>query len=277
MEVNIIKAIQSISSPFFDSFFEGVTILGEQLAYIVVFSILYWCWNKKEAAKLILVFLLSAIVNNGLKGIIMRERPIGYEGIFSIREHTATGSSFPSGHTQSTATFFYYIAYMLKKPWVTVISVIMICLVAFSRMYLGLHWLSDVIGSILVAIFMVRVGLMIFKTFDIKKLFIVLILVNIITILVVTEDLIVATAIITGAIIGLVIEHKYIDFSNKTAKFATQLVKVIFGLLIVMLIKEGVKLFTPDTYLFDYIRYMIIGLWVSAGAPYFFKKFSIFN
>ncbi|XMB86793.1 phosphatase PAP2 family protein [Mycoplasmatota bacterium WC44] len=271
MEVEIIKAIQRVSNPFFNHFFEVITMFGEELIYIVIFAIAYWCWDKREATKLILVFLLSAIVNGGLKSIIMRERPIGYDGVITLREHTATGSSFPSGHTQGATTFFYYVANKFKKTWVTVSSWIMIFLVALSRLYLGLHWISDVIAAVIVAIAMVHFGLMLFAKVTTKKLISVLVIVNILLTVFWNEIYVLNTAIITGAVVGILIERKYINFDTRS-KVVTQIIKTILGLSVALVIKEGTKLVVPDTLMFDYIRYILMGLWVSAGAPLVFKK-----
>ena len=270
MEVQVIKWIQSFRSDFLDSFFEGVTMFGEELVYIVIFSILYWCFDKREAIKIILIFLISVLINGVLKETFMRERPIGVEGIFSLREHTAEGYAFPSGHTQSAATFFYYIAYKLKNKWVTLGSTIMIVLVATSRLYLGVHWLTDVLGGIVLAIIIVRVGLVVFEEISDRKLLITLVLSNVLYLFFANDGLTVITAIITGAVIGMLLEQRFVNFERTATK--ASILRVLIGLLVVMLLKEGVKVILPETMFFDYIRYTLIGLWVAVGAPFTFLK-----
>ncbi len=270
MEIGIIKMIQSLRSSFFDSFFEAVTMLGEEMVYILIFSVAYWCFNKREAIKMILIFLLSAMVNNFLKGVIMRDRPVGVEGVFSLREETATGSSMPSGHTQLATTFYYYLILKFKNRWVTIVGSILIVLVALSRIYLGVHWPSDVLVGIVVGIVTVHLGIVLFKGYSFKSLLITLLVSNLLLIPVITDDLVVSVALITGAIVGVIVEEKYVQFSTKTTHIR-QLVKVLIGLVVVIVIKEGVKIITPDIHLFDYVRYLLIGLWVSAGAPYVYK------
>jgi len=245
-------------------------MLGEEMVYILIFSIAYWCFNKREAIKMILIFLLSAMVNNFLKGVIMRDRPVGVEGVFSLREETATGSSMPSGHTQLATTFYYYLILKFRKKWVTIVGSVLIVLVALSRIYLGVHWPSDVLVGIVVGIVTVHLGIVLFKGYSFKSLLITLLVSNLLLIPVITDDLVVSVALITGAIVGVIVEEKYVQFSTKTTHIR-QLVKVLIGLVVVILIKEGVKIITPDIHLFDYVRYLLIGLWVSAGAPYVYK------
>ncbi len=270
MELNIIKAIQSIRNGFFDVFFEGVTILGEEMVFILLFSIAYWCYNKRESIKFIFIFLLSSILNLSLKEIINRDRPIGIEGVFSLREQTATGKAMPSGHTQGATTFYYYIMKYFNRKWLWILGSIIIALVGISRIYLGVHWPTDVIVGILLGIGMVYLGLWVFKEMKEYMLYVMIIVSNLALVLFFSDDLITATAIITGACIGVMIESRWIDFTEK-ASFRTQIIKVLIGIIGVLVIKEGIKLITPDIYLVDYIRYTLLGLWVSAGAPYFFK------
>ncbi len=270
MELNIIKAIQSIRNGFFDAFFEGVTILGEEMVFILLFSIAYWCYNKRESIKFIFIFLLSTVLNLSLKEIINRDRPIGLEGVFSLREQTATGQSMPSGHTQGATTFYYYIMRYFNKKWLWIVGSIIIGLVGVSRVYLGVHWPTDVLVAIVLGIGMVYLGSWIFKEIKEYMMYVMIIVANTALILFFSEDLLTVTALVTGASIGLIVETRWVNFSEK-ARLKTQIIKVLIGILGVVVIKEGIKLFTPDIYLVDYIRYTLLGLWVSAGAPYFFK------
>lgn len=269
MEINIIKAIQSIKNGFFDLFFEGITILGEELVYILIFSILYWCISKREAIKLIIIFMVSGVINNSLKELINRDRPIGIEGIISMREQTATGKSMPSGHTQLAATFYYYLIVRFKKLWITIAASILIGLIALSRVYLGVHWPSDVVVSIILAIGIVHAGLYLYNEPNKQVLVSTLVIANLLLVIFFSEDLLVATAILTGAIIGLFIEMKYVNFTEKTS-LKVQILKVVIGLVGVVLIKEGLKIIV-DNLTMDYIRYTLLGIWVAAGAPYLFR------
>ncbi|MCK7488398.1 MAG: phosphatase PAP2 family protein [Bacillus subtilis] len=64
--------------------------------------------------------------------------------------HTSTGYAFPSGHTQGASTVFTSTALWLKKRWMLVTAYVVTFLVAISRLYLGVHYLSDVVvGAIL--------------------------------------------------------------------------------------------------------------------------------
>jgi len=129
------------------------TILGRHnLLYIVAAVILTWIlWHRQwwAATHWIAILLLSTGSIILLKNIIHSPRPVGLL-------HQATSYSFPSGHITLSISLFGFLAVMiahrLKPHRRTVpyyIVAIFVGLIAFSRLYLGAHWVSDIIGSIL--------------------------------------------------------------------------------------------------------------------------------
>ena len=91
MELALLKWIQSFSSPFWDGMFQLITMLGEQWAVILVLAVSYWAFDKKTGEELAFTLLVSGLSNNILKGFFRFERPIGIDGIRTLRAHTATG------------------------------------------------------------------------------------------------------------------------------------------------------------------------------------------
>lgn len=94
--------------PFWGWDVSAVTMLGEQWAVILVLAVSYWAFDKKTGEELAFTLLVSGLSNNILKGFFRFERPIGIDGIRTLRAHTATGYSFPSGHSQNAATLYFF-------------------------------------------------------------------------------------------------------------------------------------------------------------------------
>lgn len=276
--IKIIETIQSVASPFWDSFFETVTMLGEETFYILIFTIIYWCIDKKLGARICFIFIFSTIVNAGLKEIIHTKRIIGTEGIRSLRIETATGYSFPSGHTQGVATFWMFLMNHFKKKSLYVVGSMIILLVAFSRLYLGVHWPLDVIGGIIIALICVIIGNKMYNILIKEKRYTYLILIALVFSLlafIFTEPgYIKSAALFLGIIVGIILEQKCINYViNKKLLF--NIIKVLLGLIVLLLIKEGIKIILPRNYFFHYLRYLLIGLWATLGAPALFKKVKI--
>jgi undecaprenyl-diphosphatase len=104
---------------------------------------------------------------------------------------------------------------------------------------------------------------------EIYTLFILPILV-ILMIFVKNHDLYIAAGGFMGFAVGYFVEKRYIGYNVKD-KNLNQVLKVIIGVVIALIIKEGFKLVFPEVLIFDFFRYLLIGGWAACGAPYMFK------
>lgn len=104
-----VKVDSVLFLPFFGWSVPAVTMLGEQWAVVSGLSaVIYWVIDKNMGEEFAFTLLISGLCNNILKGVFRFERPIGQEGIRTLRAHTATGYSFPSGHSQNAATLYFF-------------------------------------------------------------------------------------------------------------------------------------------------------------------------
>ncbi len=153
--------LQGIRSDFWNVVLMYVTeLVTSPLMYLFV-AVLYWCFAKKAAISLALNLSLGSLINQTLKNIFCIYRPwIQNPALKPVEaaKATATGYSFPSGHTQLAATEFLSIAvWQKKRKWIVVFCFFMTFLVMFTRNYLGVHTLPDVVASFLIACFVVAV------------------------------------------------------------------------------------------------------------------------
>ncbi|MBO5315367.1 MAG: phosphatase PAP2 family protein [Clostridia bacterium] len=294
--------LRDIGNPVFDFFFETVTHLGEETVFLVISIIFFWCVNKREGYFILLSGLLGTLINQAAKLACRVPRPWVIDTEFQPIGNSkieATGYSFPSGHTQNTATTFGCIAaYNRKKRWVTVMSVVIIVLVSFSRMYLGVHTPLDVITSLLVSLGLILILRPWFETeekFD--KAYPIIVVISVICsfaflafVLFVSKDAsldaenyksaLKNACTLLGCTVGLVVvwvvDTMFVNFDTKAPWYA-QIIKAVLGFAIVLLIKSGLS--APLTALFgnEYvariIRYFLIVVFAGAVWPLTFKKF----
>jgi len=276
MQIEIIKFVQSIISPFWDMFFQIVTMTGEEYFYILAAAIIFWCVNKKFGYKLGFALLTSTIVNTALKDVVNSARPIGTPGIRSLRVETATGQSFPSGHTQGSATFWISWIIQVKKKWLCIVGTLAILLVGISRLYLGVHWPIDVIGGILIGFIWVLISNYIFEYADAtKKPWILMIIIApmLIGMLFFREKAYYTiSGTVLGFYIGYILESKYVQYEVRNTK-VKQLIKLVFGLSILIILKSTLKEMLPISIFSDFFRYFVVGLWITVGAPCIFRRF----
>lgn len=167
--MELLRALEAVRTPFWNTVMGYTTYLGEQMVFMAVGLIVLWCVDKKWGYRLFYMGLLGSAVNQLLKGIFLLPRPWVVDPSFRIVESAraaATGYSFPSGHTQGVAMLFGGLALWLKKRWVTAVAAATTLLVAFSRMYLGVHTPLDVGTSLLCGGLMVWLMAYLFRKAD---------------------------------------------------------------------------------------------------------------
>lgn len=151
--MNLLRALETIRMPWLNEVMTRVTTGGEETVFLLVSMTVLWCIQKAWGFRFLLVELTGTVVNQILKAIFLIPRPWVIDPEFTIVESArsgATGYSFPSGHTQRAVSCFGTLAAWLKKKWVTAVCVALVAVVAFSRMYLGVHTPLDVGVSLVV-------------------------------------------------------------------------------------------------------------------------------
>ena len=158
--MNLLYALERLRTPFWDAVFSAVTHLGEETVFMVAAILIFWCVSKEAGYYLLLMGFFGTVVNQFLKLLFRIPRPWVRDPDFTIVESAraeATGYSFPSGHTQNAVATYGGIARYTRRSWLRVVLVVLTVLIAFSRMYLGVHTPLDVGVSFLIAAVLVLV------------------------------------------------------------------------------------------------------------------------
>lgn len=274
MELELIRAVQSIHTPFLTFLTQAVTMLGEPVFVVLVFAFIYWCTDKEKGQYTAFSILVSLCTNGTVKDIFKLPRPIGEEGIISYRVHTATGHSFPSGHTQSISSLMFSIAFAFKKRFLWILGIVLTVLVGFSRIYLGVHYPKDVlVGAVLGFIipYIVKALYTKVKNKNILHIAACAVFLPFLVFLDVSEDFIKAYALLLGFAMGFFADDKFFKFThpqNRKEKY----ISFFIGAAMLGALAGTLSLILPEHIAFSFIKYMLISFLGIGVFPYLSVK-----
>ena len=160
MEIKILDMIQNLHTTVGDYFFIGITKLGDAGIIWIFLTILLLILPKmrKYGLAMLVGLCIDVIVCNGLlKNLVARTRPCDVNTAIQLLISHPTDYSFPSGHTAASFTAVAALYFSGdKKIWKAAIELGI--LIAFSRMYLYVHYPTDSLGGALIGIFSGFVG-----------------------------------------------------------------------------------------------------------------------
>ena len=127
--------------------------------------------NKKIGISIFSNLVIVTILNQLLKAILQRPRPTEYRIV------EETGYSFPSGHSMVSMAFYGYLIYLIYKyvknkyiKWISIVLLsILVCSIGISRIYLGVHYTSDVLGGFLISMSYLVIYISAVNKFLLKK------------------------------------------------------------------------------------------------------------
>ena len=171
-DTTMINAIQGLETPWLTTIMTFFTWIGSGYAVapitVIAAVLLYFVFQYRHQAFLLVVVIAGTVVfNHLLKLYFKRERPI----IHRILD--ANGYSFPSGHTMMAFSLYVIIAYIVWRNVKTrlgrflliIFATFMIIMIGTSRIYLGVHFPSDVAGGLMASGFLVTIAVTVYSVF----------------------------------------------------------------------------------------------------------------
>jgi membrane-associated phospholipid phosphatase len=151
--IELIRGIQGIQSPGLTALVKALTLLGTEALYVPALLLLFWCVDEKKGARLGLFVILSTFANGFFKDLFKQPRPFALDPSVGLAFEPSYG--IPSGHAQLSLCFVLPLAIWAArsarsgggKAAIRLGAALFILGIAFTRLYLGVHFPTDILAG----------------------------------------------------------------------------------------------------------------------------------
>ena len=306
--IQLIQALQALD-PALEVVMKFYTFMGRIEFYLLLIPYVYWVVDTRLGIRTFLLLISTDFFGMAFKQLLRQPRPYWIGGVEQMGTETSYG--IPSTHSSDSLAVWGYLAYRVRKGWLWVIACVVVFLIGLSRVYLGVHFPTDVLGGWLLGLIMIAVfvnGERQLMPWLKKQSHAALIGLGfgLSVAMILTGNLILALSTsspdlaswvqfstqartlnayytlggaLLGAIAGYTLMLDYARFQAKSTWWQ-RIASYILGIVGVLLIYYGLdflfSLIAPDEsslgYLLRYVRYGTVSLWVTFGAPWVFIK-----
>jgi len=283
--IDVIGAVQRIHGPTLDIFFKGITALGDKEFFLVFLPMVFWCVDLAVGTRLAVVFLVSSYANVALKEIFQHPRPFHLDPAVGL--HEAEGYGFPSGHAQSAVVLWGSLAAEVRKRWLWVLALMLMALIGFSRVFLGVHFPTDVMVGWLVGGLLLVISRPLLRWAEPRlldmglslKIALGILFPVVLVLLLPVGDSPAAMGVLVGAGVGLPILHHVTAFRAGGSTWE-RVLRFVVGAAVLGALYIGLKALFPEEgeWLYEgfrFVRYAVLGLWTCLGAPWLFVKLGL--
>lgn len=290
-EVSFMEWLQGLDNPVFTAIARFFTLFGEELVLVGIIGFIYWCFDKNTGKFIATNFLPTLLAGPLIKNIVMRRRPyMDHAGIKCLKQVDTSGDlydinvqgySFPSMHASNTLSVYGSLAISQKNTGFKIATAAVLFLIGLSRVYVGVHYPTDVLVGWVLGI--VVVSLMTVLQKKIKNHLVFAAIFGLIGLpgwfYCTSTDFYTAYGILVGIFIAFSFEEKKVNFEN-TKSIPRCILRVAGGVGIFLGLNTALKLPFPSeileaedfvSHLIRALRYAIVSFSVMALYPMVFK------
>jgi membrane-associated phospholipid phosphatase len=309
-EIDLIVLIQGLPG-WLEPFMEFVSWLGREEFFLILLPLLYWCVDPRLGVRVGLVLLLTGGINLILKLAAHAPRPYWYDPDVRMLS-TEDTFGLPSGHAQMSTAIWGTLAAYRNRAGAWWAASILVALIGFSRIYLGVHFISDVVAGLLLGLLTLWAVLRLerpvvawWQRFSLGAQFVLsaVIPAGLLGVALIITAVHTGTVLpgawlhmtqaeaesldkvvgMAGALFGLLAAASVMarrDFFSAGGSVVKRIARYLLGSIGVGIIYFGLKLVFPEEEsllagVLRFARYALLTLWVLLGAPVLFARIGL--
>jgi len=282
--LDVVRAVQTVEAPWLTAVMKAVTLAGSEYFYLILLPIVFWCVDERFGLRFGLVVLFSSFLNAWLKIAIGQKRPYQLDpSVGMIAEKTF---ALPSQHAQGTATAWGMLAGKIRKPWGLILAIAVPLVVGFTRVYLGVHFPTDVLAGWALGWGMALawhfLGDRAERALAAMNIRVVILLAALATMGMNALNMAETSlpGVFFGTAVGAAFMFRRVRFRADAGTPVARLARFALGGVVLAIVYFGGKVVSPSEgeslyALARFVRYGLMGAWVSLGAPWAFVKLGL--
>ena len=277
-------SILTNDSSALDTFFRIITEFGSEWLYIIIIPPIYWCVNKKLGFRLFLITTLAGYISMLIKTLVKLPRPT--ERLWKVPPESY---AFPSGHAHGSTSFWVYLMMYFRTKVLIILGIVIIALIAISRVYLGVHYPGDVYGGLALGFGTVAVFIFLdpwlsskVQNWNLGRKLIVGTIIPLLLFLYAgfhynyDPQGVKLSGALLGLVMGYLFETEFINLSTHVT-WGTKAVRIVTGLFLSASLYFGLGSVLPQNVATCFILAWLGGFSVMFIAPMLFKKLETGN
>ena len=280
--LSVIVWMQSQRSPVADAIFAAGSFLGEEEFFFLLFATLFWAIDVRVGFRIGIIFLISVYLNSLAKVLIAHPRPYDLDPSVGLGIRPGLGYGIPSGHAQNAVVIWGGLAAWRRTTAAWIGAAVVAALIGVSRIYRGVHFPTDVLGGwVLGAVILFagltygrRIAAAIGRWSPAGQMLLALGGPAILAVLFPDSGAVTAAGTLAGAGCGMTVAFRRLPLDSG-GRLWQRALRLVLGLFILFVLYVGLKMIFPGEgsslyQAFRFIRYALLGVWVTLGAPWLF-------
>lgn len=284
IELDAIRFIHAYRTPFFDACLKCFDFFDRQEFFFVLVPIIWLGFGWKAGLRFFSVLFVGNLVNHALKVFFAEPRPFHLDPILGIIQVGSYG--FPSGAAQFSILLWGLLLSWRRTPWTWAIALFYITSVSFSRVYLGVHFPTDILGGWLTGALLLllyyKIDTPIEERLSAMKPGTLLFVSQVLPLALVLLDNRLAVlrmaSIAMGMGWGLWLNHRLQWHLPSPSNYKTAFLRIGIGILGTFIFYKLTSLILVENEtLSSFIRFFLLGLWASLGCNFICRKLTLQN